>query len=80
MALVIDPMNPLDAGFRDAYLRGQMDILKFVLGISEDRKSDLQKHLEEVSERQHSESSHSGTSAMSAAQMFSTQPFSNKGN
>lgn len=52
MTLVIDPEKPLQAGFADAYLRGQMDILKYLLGISKDRKSDLQKHLEEVATSQ----------------------------
>lgn len=32
---------------KQAYIRGQIDILKFVLGISEDRKSELQQQLEE---------------------------------
>lgn len=56
MNLIIDPQKPLEAGFADAYLRGQMDILKYLLGISIDRKSDLQKHLEETAAQQRSDS------------------------
>ena len=55
--LVYDPLRPAAMGFADAYLRGQADILKYVLGISEDRKSALQKHLEEVMASQQQESS-----------------------
>lgn len=64
MNLIIDPQKPLEAGFADAYLRGQMDILKYLLGISNDRKSDLQKHLEATATQQQSDSPIAGQTAI----------------
>lgn len=47
LQIVIDPTKPLAAAFEHAYLRGQVDILKFILGISDARVSELQELLAE---------------------------------
>jgi hypothetical protein len=52
LAVTFDPLNPALAGLQDAYYRGQADILRFVLGLSNERISELQRMLEEKASKQ----------------------------
>lgn len=47
-----NPLAPGENALQEAYARGQVDFGLYLLGLSEDRKSALQKHLEAVAASQ----------------------------
>lgn len=47
VAIAYDPQNQALAMLQNAYYRGQVDILKFMMGLSTDRRSEFQKLMED---------------------------------